>query len=198
MIKASFVYLSIFTFSNVMIFFYLHGAVERYKKEKMLPVWVVRARHFLDHLDENTKEYKAKEVREIATETPSLFDFFSETKFDKDKTPSSMSFLQIKPFKKDGQLYDYRDDFEYKMSTKSEDDYMEKYTDETGKQLVDASTITEMNKSRSSQADEAVNFSNIEDELNDDDEQDDKADDGDGNDFKKKFKHLDKKYKNKT
>lgn len=139
MTKASFVYLSIFTICNVLITFYLQSAVNIYKLRGTLPTWVIRTRKFLDHLDQQQDENKSEQFNK---EPPSNFNVFGQ-EFLNTNEPATMPFLQIKPFESKGQLYDVRDDFEYKMSKKITIDLKEKYSED-----IDEDVIEVMNKSR--------------------------------------------------
>ena len=163
MVSASFVYLSIFTLSNVMIASFLQAAVNVYKADGKLPNWVIYSRMILDRLDEpcDGNEFKNDKKQKMSDEEPtSVFDIFNDKELGEDQKPASMSFLQIKSFQENGQMYDFRDEHEYKMSKNPETDLNQKYQDD-----VDIDFINTMNFSRETDNNQLSDLSRVEQDL---------------------------------
>lgn len=183
MVTAPFVYLSIFSFTNLLISLYLQNSVKKYKTEGKLPVWVVRTRNILDHLDDSVKTLNSDEIRNLNSEKLSDFNFFHQKLVGTDQL-ASLSFLQIKPFQEGGDLYDFRDDYEFKMSKKPLIDLNEKYDGN-----FDEETIKEMNKSREDEIKGFNDLAQVEEELYDN-ERADLTENEYRNDHSEEFHHL--------
>jgi hypothetical protein len=159
MFSAHFVYLSIFTIANFMVASYLQTAVNVYKAEGKLPDWVIYFRNVLEHLDEPCDGNEFKIQKDSNEEPSSPYNFFKDLK--EDQKPVSMPYLQIKPFQENGQMYDFRDEHEYKMSKKSETNIREKYKDDN----IDTEFIDTMNSSREAENKWFRDLSQVEKDL---------------------------------
>lgn len=143
-----------------MIASYLQTALNLYKTEGKLPDWAVNFRKILDRLDEpcDGSEFMTKKPSDA--EPSPIYDFFNDQDLKEDQKPASMSFLQIKPFQENGQMYDFRDEHEYKMSKNPATDLRDKYEDD-----IDIEFINVMNSSRESEGKLFGDLSRAEQEL---------------------------------
>lgn len=142
-----------------MIASYLQSAVNLYKTKGKLPDWAIGFRKILDRLDEpcDGSEFASSNKPD---ESAPFYDFFNDQELKKDQKPASMSFLQIKPFQQNGQMYDFRDDHEYKMSQNSSSNLHDKYQGD-----IDIEFIKVMNSSRESEGKLFGDLSRVEQEL---------------------------------
>lgn len=110
MVSASFVYVTIYTLTNLMVALYLQKTVTNCKESREIPIWAGAAREFLDKLGEasQTKEFEF-EVDETGTETVAMK---KAKKFL--KSCSSMDHIQL-TLNKAG-AYEMKDEYELKAA----------------------------------------------------------------------------------
>jgi len=115
MVSASFIYFTFFTFTNIFSNLYLHKAVEIYRNTKKLPNWASTTRIFLETTDGIIKPC---DIDDILNSLTDVVDTEKEREFNEKVfgQAKSLKFLQLDATSDN--LYDLRDDFEFKRSIK--------------------------------------------------------------------------------
>ena len=126
MVSASFIYLTLFTFGNLLFCAYVKVVVNNYHGTGNLPYWVEITRAFFDKMDDATiKPLEMEQINRLIPEDSyeklqSILDSIRIRSSDgKTQEPSGLAFLQLSPDPSTN-LFDTRDDHTYRQSLNKE------------------------------------------------------------------------------